>query len=122
MSHTHLNKNYKDAWEDLEHFVEDHPDTCKKLASYVAKKKNWKYEKFIKQFMYLALEPVGITIWAWCFRKHVAICVNSTFWTTNIDKDIDKCDVVLVYRGYNMFEDTRVMLHEEYPLYIDAIA
>ena len=122
MSHTAKNKTYEDAWEELEQFVEGHQDWCRKNASYVAKKKNWKYDKFIKQFMYLALDPVGISIWARCFRKHVAICVNSTFWTTNIDKDIDKCDIVLLYRGYNMFEDTRVMLHEEYAFYADAIA
>ena len=122
MSHTSLNKTYEDAWEELEQFVANHQDWCRKLASYVGKKKNWKYEKFIKQFMYLALEPVGITIWARCYRKHVALCVNSTFWTTNLDKDIDKCDIVLVYRGYNMFEDTRVMLHEEYSFYSEAIA
>ena len=122
MSHTSLNKTYEDAWEELEQFVANHQDWCRKLASYVTKKKNWKYEKFIKQFMYLALEPVGIMIWARCYRKHVALCVNSTFWTTNLDKDIDKCDIVLVYRGYNMFEDTRVMLHEEYNYYSEAIA
>ena len=72
--------------------------------------------------MYCAMGPVAITIWALCYRKHVGICVNTSFGTTHKDNDLEKCDILLVYREYNIYEDTRVMTHEEYPCFKDAIA
>ena len=62
MNHISIEKDHEDAWEDLVKFTEKHPDWCETVASYVMKKRSWKYESFTKQFMYLALEPVGITI------------------------------------------------------------
>ena len=122
MSHLYSSKDYEDGWDEMEKFTLDHKDWCRKAASYVVAKKGWKYETFIKRFFSCALEPVGIHIWARCFKRHVAVLVNTYFWTTHKDNDLDKCDVFLVYRGYNMFEDTRIMKHDEYQLYSDAIA
>ena len=100
----------------------DNKDWCRKAASYVVTKKGWKYETYIKKFFVCALEPVGIHIWARCFRRHVAMFVNTYFWTTHKENDLEKCEIFLVYRGYNMFEDTRIMKADEYNLYTDAIA
>ena len=86
------------------------------------KRRNWNYDKFIKQFMYLALEPVGITIWARCYRKHVGFFFNSHFWCTEKNNNLDKCDIFLVFRGHRIFEDSRVMTTNEVPLYNDALA
>ena len=86
------------------------------------KRRGWNYDKFIKQFMYLALEPVGITIWARCYRKHVRFFFNSHFWCTEKNNNLDKCDIFLVFRGHRIFDDSRVMTTTEVPLYNDALA
>ena len=72
--------------------------------------------------MYLALEPVGLTIWAHCYRKHVGLIYNSHFWCTEKNNNLDKCDIILVYRGHRIFEPTRVMRTHEMPLYNEALA
>ena len=93
-------------------------DSC--LLCY--EKRSWKYESFIKQFMYLALEPVRITIWARCYRKHVGFFFNSHFWCTEKTNNLDRCDILLVYRGNRIFETTRIMTTSEIPLYNEALA
>ena len=122
MSHISNTKDHEDAWEDLVEFTESRPKWCEKVASYVMKHRNWNYEKFIKQFMYLALESVGITVWARCYRKHVGFFYNSRFWCTEKNNNLDKCDIFLVFRGHRIFEGTRLMSTTEYPMYQDTLA
>ena len=35
---------------------------------------------------------------------------------------MEKCDIFLECQGYNIFEDTRIMKHDKYNLYSEAIA
>ena len=57
------NKTIEDACEDLPDFISSRKNWCKKEASYVLGKKGKHFEKWKKDFLYIAFDPVAI-IWA----------------------------------------------------------
>ena len=116
-------KDIDDAREEnIPNFLQFHRKWCQKEASFVLGKRGLRFEKWKKQFLWLAFDAVAIMIWARCYRKHVAIVFNYKCWTTHKTDDSSKCDVFLAFRGENCFEPTRVMTTEEYTSHQDAIA
>ena len=99
--------------EDLLSFVETHDGWCRDVSSFYLYHKQVKYDTYAEEFPFFALDGLGLTIWARCYRKHVAIVCNHRFWCTRLDGDFEKCDIVLMYRGKGVFEDTRVMDSDE---------
>ena len=108
-------KTLKDCLEeDLLSFVETHDRWCRDISSFYLKHhKKVKFDEYAEDFPFFALDSLGITLWARCYRKHVGIVCNHRFWCTRSDQDFDKCDIILVYNGKGEFEDTRVMEADE---------
>ena len=98
----------------LKIFIDSCKEWCKKAASYVLYRKGKHYERWKKQFLEFAFDPVAIMIWARCYRRHVAFFMNYYFWCTQKQDDISKCDIVLAFRGGTCFEAMRIMTTEEY--------
>ena len=116
-------KDVDDGETDLVNFVKDpeNKDWCEKLTSFLCKRFDKTHARFMCNFPFAALDVCGITIWARCYRRQVAIVFNTSFWCTSRDQDIHKCDIILVYRGSNSFEDTRVMTMEEFNTLTDNV-
>ena len=108
-------RTVKDCIEDdLLSFVETHDRWCRDIsASYLKHHRKIRFDEYAEDFPFFTLDSLGITLWARCYRKHVAIVCNYRFWCTRSDGDFDKCDIVLVYKGKGVFEDTRVKPLEE---------
>ena len=100
--------------EDLPNFVEENPEWCEKVTSFMCKRYGRKYSTFADDFPVFALDACGITIWARHYRHQVGIVFNTLFWCTIKEQDLDKCDVILVYRGSNCFEDTWPITMDEF--------
>ena len=116
------NKTIEDAREDdLPEFMSACKKWCKKEASYVLGKIGKRFEKWKKDFLSFAFDPVAIVIWARCYRKHVAIFCNYYVWCTHKQDDVSKCDIFLVYRGDNCFQQTRPMTTEEFAKAQDGV-
>ena len=101
-------------YEDIPNFIDSHKQWCKKAASYVLYRKGKRYERWKKQFLEFAFDPVAIMIWARCYKRHVAFFMNYYFWCTQKQDDVSKCDIVLAFQGGTCFEVTRIMTTEEY--------
>ena len=100
--------------EDLLSFVETHDRWCRDISAFYLKNhRKMRFDEYAEDFPFFILDSLGITLWDRCYRKHVAIVCNYRFWCTRSDGDFDKCDIVLVYRGKGIFEDTRVKPVEE---------
>ena len=109
------NKTIDDArYVDMPEFMESRKKLCKKAASYVLERKGKRYERWKKQFIEFAFDPVAILIWARCYKRHVAFFMNYYFWCTHKQDDVLKCDIILAFRGGTSFEATRGMTAEEY--------
>ena len=105
-------KTVEDArYEDLPVFL---GSRSKKAASYVLERKGKRYERWKKEFLEFAFDPLAIMIWARCYRRHVAFFMNYHFWCTQKQDDVSKCDIILAFRGGSCFQATRVMTTEEY--------
>ena len=102
----------------LPNFVESHEEWCKDVTStYRARKhKNWKTFKEELFYEPFALTLPGIFIWAHYYHKHVAFIYNYRYWTTHFKHDLSKCHVFLLYRGNNVFDDTRLISSAEYKM------
>ena len=78
------------------------------------KKKTWecfKEELFYEPF---ALILPGIFIWARCYHLHIAIFFNYGYWTSHYRHDLAKCNVFLLFRGNNVYDDTCMITSSEY--------
>ena len=77
------NKTVDDACDvDIPEFMSSHKAWCKKAASYVLYRKGKRYERWKKEFLKFAFDPVAVMIWARCYRKHVAFFMNYHSWCT----------------------------------------
>ena len=109
------NKTIDDArYVDMPEFMENRKKWCKKAASYVLERKGKRYERWKKQFIEFAFNPVAILIWARCYKRHVAFFMNYYFWCTHKQDDVSKCDIILAFHGGTSFVATRGMTAEEY--------
>ena len=80
------------------------------------KKKDWKTLKEELFYEPFALTLPGIVIWAHCYHRHVAFIYNYGYWTTHYKHDLSQCHVFLLYRGNNVFDDTRMISSTEYKM------
>ena len=80
------------------------------------KKKDWKTLKEELFYEPFALTLPGIVIWARCYHRHVAFIYNYGYWTTHYKHDLSQCHVFLLYRGNNIFDDTRMISSTEYKM------
>ena len=110
------------AEEHLPQFVEDHKDWCETVCSFILKRKGLTFDNFTEDFPMFEFDAAGITIWARCYRRHVAIFFNYKYWCTRKDRDLNKCDIYLLYRGNSVFENTRQMNTQEYVENADRLA
>ena len=99
-----------------EHIATHRCSWCRSVTStYRArKKKTWEHfkeELFYKPF---ALTLPGIFIWARCYHLHVAIFFNYGYWTSHYRHNLTKCNVFLLFRGNNIYDDTRMITSTEY--------
>ena len=85
-----------------------------KLTSFLCKRFDRTHAKLMRNFPVAALDVCGITIWARCYCCQVGIIFNTGFCCTSHEQDIHKCDIILIYRGSNRFEDTCAMTLEEF--------
>ena len=102
----------------LTNFVESHEQWCKDVTlTYRARKcKDWKTFKEELFYEPFALTLPGIFIWAHYYHRHVAFIYNYGYWTTHFKHDLSKCHVFLLYRGNNVFDDTRMISSVEYTM------
>ena len=61
-----------------------------------------------------ALTLPGIFIWATCYHLHVAIFFNYGYWTSHYRHDLTQCNLFLLFRGNNIYDDTRMISSSEY--------
>ena len=121
---TYINgKDVEDGTEDLMTFVNapENKEWLEKLTSFLCKWFDKTHKRFMKNIPFAALDVCGITIWARCYRRHVGIVFNTSFWCTSREQDLQKCDVILVYRGSNSFENTRVLTMDEFNTMSDKV-
>ena len=91
------NRTLQDAVEsDLPDFLEESPEWCEKVTSFMCKRYGRTYEKFAESFPVFALDVCGITIWARCYRRQVGIVFNTSFWCTSRSQEIERCEIILV--------------------------
>ena len=111
-----MGKDVDDAIVDLVNFTKqkENHEWLGKLTSFLCKCFNKTHAKLMHNFPVAALDVCGITIWARCYRRQVGIIFNTGFWCTSREQDIHKCDIILIYRGSNRFEDTHAMTLEEF--------
>ena len=97
-------------------FLEKNEEWCRQVtATYRARKKqSWEDFKLSWLADEFAIDITGIFIWARCYHLHVAVFTNFSYWTTHEPHQIEKCHVVLLYRGNNVFDDTRRMTAPEH--------
>ena len=60
------------------------------------------------------LDEAGILILCRAYKVHTAVFFNDSYWTTEVDDDLHKCKVFLLYRGSLVFEDSRRMTTSEH--------
>ena len=91
-------------------------DWCKSIAKPVLEFQNKTWAKFKKEWLHppYALDIIGLMIWARAYHLQICIVFNYNFWTTQATIDLSKVNIFLVYRGNNIFEDTRMMGSQEY--------
>ena len=97
-------------------FLERNEDWCRSVtATYRARKREtgecFKEELFYEPF---ALTLPGIFIWARCYHLHVAIFFNYGYWTSHYKHNLGKCNIFLLFRGNNVYDDTRMISAPEY--------
>ena len=98
----------------LPSFLQENRGWCKEMCSFVLKRKNQKFKDFTNEYPEYAFNTSSISIWARCYSRHVAVFFNFNYWCTRKDKDLKKCDIFLIYRGGNCFEDSRPMNTKEF--------
>ena len=116
-------KDVDDVIVDLVNFTKqkENHEWFGKLTSFLCKRFDKTHAKLMCNFPVAALDVYGITIWARCYRRQVGIIFNTGFWYTSHEQDIHKCDIILIYRGSNRFEDTRAMTLEEFNTMLENI-
>ena len=109
-------KDVDDAIVDLINFTKqkENHEWLKKLTSFLCKCFDKTHAKLMWNFPLAALNVCGIIIWARCYCHQVGIIFNTGFWCTSREQDIHKCNIILIYRGSNRFEDTCAMTLEEF--------
>ena len=102
----------------LPNFVQTHEEWCKAVTSTYRARKRKDWKTFKEELFYepFALTLPGIVIWARCYHRHVAFIYNYGYWTTHYKHDLSQCHVFLLYRGNNVFDDTRMISSTEYKM------
>ena len=102
--------------EFLPVWISEHEDWCRCISKKYLKKRNIQYKQYVKEFLHPAfpMDLLGIGIFARAYKKHVAVFYNTKFWCTEINRDLSKVSVFLVYTGRMDFENTHRMHVWEY--------
>ena len=97
-------------------WISEHEDWCRRISEKFLQKRKIAYKQYFKEFLHPAfpMDLLGIGIFARAYKKHVAVFYNTKFWTTEINRDLSKVHVFLVYTGQMDFENTRRMHVWEY--------
>ena len=100
----------------LPKFLERNEDWCRSVTSTFRARKKKSWEQFKEELFYepFALTLPGIVIWARCYHLHVAVFFNYGYWTTHHKHDLKQCHVFLLFRGNNVYDDTRMITSPEY--------
>ena len=96
--------------------MERNEDWCRSVTSTYRTRKRKTWERLKEELFYesFALTLPGIFIWARCYHLHVAIFFNYGYWTSHYQHDLSKCNVFLLFRGNNIYDDTHLITSCEY--------
>ena len=100
----------------LQAFLERNEDWCRLVTSTYRARKRKTWERFKEELFYkpFALTLPGIFIWARCYHLHVAIFFNYGYWTSHYRHDLTQSNLFLLFRGNNVYDDTRMITSSEY--------
>ena len=96
--------------------MDNHEEWCKRVSKKYLKKRKIEYKQYRKEFLCSAfpMDLLGIGIFARAYKKHVAVFYDTKFWCTEINRDLSKVHIFLLYAGKMDFENTRRMHVWEY--------
>ena len=97
-------------------FLERNEDWCRSVTSTYRARKRKTWERFKEELFHepFALTLPGIFIWARCYHLHVAIFFNYGYWTSHYKHDLGKCNIFLLFRGNNVYDDPCMVTSSEY--------
>ena len=86
------------------------------VASYLLDVKKWSLNDYLADFLILEmpLDEIGIFLFARMMHRHVTVCFNDLWWTTQIDRDSTNVDCILIYCGKCIYVPTVPMSPDEY--------
>ena len=58
------------------------------------------------------VDEIGLLIFARMYHLHMCIIMEDRYWTTQWEHDLDRCTVLIAYRGALLFNDTRPKIRE----------
>ena len=79
----------------------EHMEFLLQIASDILSLNNQPIDDYINYILSESqpLDEIGICCFAKMYRLHIAIIMDTMFWTTCQDHDINKCDKILGFKG-----------------------
>ena len=98
--------------------MQQNEEWCRSTAASYLAKKNKTWDRYKEEWLFCeapyAIDLLGLVIWARCYHLQVAVFYEYSFWTTQHVQDLNKCNLFLLYRGNNIFDDSRLIRAAEY--------
>ena len=82
-------------------FFKEHSEFLLQIASDILSHKKQPIDDHINYILAESqpLDEIGICCFARMYHLHIAIIMDTMFWTTRWDHDINKCDQILGFKG-----------------------